>query len=152
MDPPAESTAPASSSAGDKLRALLKAPEPLAAPIVYDVASAKLAQYMGFKVITIGGSASGSQAADAAHPEPEDAIADRGTDGHVEVDEVAAGGHGRTASGRDALTGIEDAIAVEVNPGVQEAGPVLDTDGQAGAAARDHRRQRTQPVLVVEQI
>ncbi|MGE4063535.1 MAG: oxaloacetate decarboxylase [Rhodospirillaceae bacterium] len=50
---------PAATSQGDKLRALLKGPA-VAAPIVYDVASAKLAQYMGFKVITIGGSATSS--------------------------------------------------------------------------------------------
>lgn len=53
-------SAAAPTTAGDKLRALLKAPGPIAAPIVYDVASAKLAQHMGFKVITIGGSATSS--------------------------------------------------------------------------------------------
>lgn len=52
--------APAPSSQGDKFRALLRGKDPLPAPIVYDVASAKLAQYMGFKVITIGGSATSS--------------------------------------------------------------------------------------------
>ncbi len=51
---------PVPSSQGDKLRALLKGADPLPAPIVYDVASAKLAQFMGFKVITIGGSATSS--------------------------------------------------------------------------------------------
>lgn len=47
--------APAASP-GDRLRTLLAAPEPIVAPIVYDVASAKLAQHVGFKVITVGGS------------------------------------------------------------------------------------------------
>jgi 2-methylisocitrate lyase-like PEP mutase family enzyme len=57
----AAAAAPAApSSQGDKLRAIFKAPGPVAAPIVYDVASAKLAQHMGFKVITIGGSATSS--------------------------------------------------------------------------------------------
>lgn len=46
-------------SQGDKLRALLKGGVQ-AVPIVYDVASAKLAQHMGFKIITIGGSATSS--------------------------------------------------------------------------------------------
>ena len=56
----AAAPAPVPVTAGDKLRALFKAPGPVAAPIVYDVASAKLAQHMGFKVITIGGSATSS--------------------------------------------------------------------------------------------
>ncbi|MCA0202573.1 MAG: isocitrate lyase/PEP mutase family protein [Proteobacteria bacterium] len=57
----ASAAAPAApSSQGDKLRALLRGKDPLPAPIVYDVASAKLAQFMGFKVITIGGSATSS--------------------------------------------------------------------------------------------
>ncbi len=47
----------ASASAGDRLRTLLATPEPIVAPIVYDVASAKLGQFLGFKVIAIGGSA-----------------------------------------------------------------------------------------------
>ena len=45
------------SSAGDRLRELLAAPEPVVAPIVYDLMSAKLAQHMGFPVVTLGGSA-----------------------------------------------------------------------------------------------
>ncbi len=58
----AAAAAPAAmpTTAGDKLRAIFKTPGPVAAPIVYDVASAKLAQHMGFKVITIGGSATSS--------------------------------------------------------------------------------------------
>ena len=52
--------APPSASPGDKMRAVLRAPVPVAVPIVYDVASAKLAQHMGFKAITIGGSATSS--------------------------------------------------------------------------------------------
>ena len=52
--------APPSASPGDKMRAVLRTPGPVAVPIVYDVASAKLAQHMGFKAITIGGSATSS--------------------------------------------------------------------------------------------
>lgn len=57
----AAAAAPASPpmSQGDKVRAILKGPG-LSAPIVYDVASAKLAQHMGFKIVTIGGSATSS--------------------------------------------------------------------------------------------
>jgi 2-methylisocitrate lyase-like PEP mutase family enzyme len=56
----AAAAAPAAAATqGDKLRAIIKGP-PVAAPIVYDVASAKLAQHLGFKVITIGGSATSS--------------------------------------------------------------------------------------------
>lgn len=60
--PPATAAAPAPSqvSQGDKLRALLKTPGPIVVPIVYDVAVARLAQHMGFKMITVGGSATSS--------------------------------------------------------------------------------------------
>ena len=44
-------------SAADRLRKLIAAPEPIVAPIVYDLMSAKLAQHLGFPVITLGGSA-----------------------------------------------------------------------------------------------
>lgn len=56
----AATPAAAPASAGDKMRAVLRTPGPVAVPIVYDVASAKLAQHMGFKAITIGGSATSS--------------------------------------------------------------------------------------------
>lgn len=56
----AAAPAPAPLTAGDKLRALLKTPGPIVAPIVYDVAVAKLAQHMGFKMIAVGGSATSS--------------------------------------------------------------------------------------------
>lgn len=56
----AAAPAPTPASPGDKMRAVLRSPGPVAAPIVYDVASAKLAQHMGFKTITIGGSATAS--------------------------------------------------------------------------------------------
>ncbi len=53
----AAASAPTPATPGDRMRALLKAPGPIAAPIVYDVASAKLAQHMGFTCVTVGGSA-----------------------------------------------------------------------------------------------
>lgn len=46
-----------SASSADQLRKLLVAPEPIVAPIVYDLMSAKLAKHLGFPVITLGGSA-----------------------------------------------------------------------------------------------
>jgi 2-methylisocitrate lyase-like PEP mutase family enzyme len=45
-----------STTMGDRLRALIAQPGGIVAPICYDVASAKLAQHMGFKLITVGGS------------------------------------------------------------------------------------------------
>ena len=44
-------------SAADRLRGLLAAPDAIVAPIVYDLMSAKLAQHVGFPVVTVGGSA-----------------------------------------------------------------------------------------------
>jgi 2-methylisocitrate lyase-like PEP mutase family enzyme len=41
---------------GDRLRARIAQPGGIVAPICYDVASAKLAQHVGFKLITVGGS------------------------------------------------------------------------------------------------
>ena len=43
-------------SAADRLRNLIAAPESISAPVVYDLMSAKLAQYLGFPLITVGGS------------------------------------------------------------------------------------------------
>ena len=48
---------PKHASAADRLRKLLAAPEAIAAPIVYDLMSAKLAQHVGFPLVTVGGSA-----------------------------------------------------------------------------------------------
>lgn len=55
----AEKTAAAAQSmtAADHLRKLMADPEPIVAPIVYDLMSAKLAKHLGFPVITLGGSA-----------------------------------------------------------------------------------------------
>ncbi len=43
-------------TSANRLRALLAKPEPIVAPIVYDLMSAKLAQHLGFSIITVGGS------------------------------------------------------------------------------------------------
>ncbi len=43
-------------SAADRLRKLIAEPGAIAAPIVYDLMSAKMAQHLGFPLITVGGS------------------------------------------------------------------------------------------------
>ena len=56
----AEAASPAvpsqNASAADRLRQLIEKPGAIAAPIVYDLMSAKLAQHLGFPLITVGGS------------------------------------------------------------------------------------------------
>jgi 2-methylisocitrate lyase-like PEP mutase family enzyme len=56
--PASAAQAPAAKPAtmGDRLRALIAQPGGIVAPICYDVASAKLAQHVGFRMITVGGS------------------------------------------------------------------------------------------------
>src|SRR5436305_7113393 len=56
--PAGAAQAPAAKPAtmGDRLRALIAQPGGIVAPICYDVASSKLAQQVGFKMITVGGS------------------------------------------------------------------------------------------------